>query len=164
VGVILKGVSAVPWGKLHVASGTAEGVPNLLSPLAWGKESAAVAALEELQFSIFRDGLAVSEATEHVIPFLWEIAGVRRGVVCVEIIRLLDCILVSGSWGKAYADAPRRYEANYVDKVAWERNSHRRVCGGLDFVRTLRESGDEDVAQAAALLEEHIMTEIAAAD
>lgn len=161
MGVLLKRVSAVPWAQLHVASGTAQGVPGLLSTLAWGEESAATVALDELQSSICRDGLAVSEATEHVIPFLWEIVGVRRGVICAEIIRLLEIILLSDSWGRAYTAAPKKYEANYVDKVEWERNSHSRICDGLNVARMLRDSDEEDVAEPASLLEGHIMAEMA---
>ncbi|MFC8419987.1 hypothetical protein ACFUN7_03715 [Streptomyces sp. NPDC057236] len=149
MGRVLKRVARVPWAKLSDSQGSAQGIPALLSTLAWGDQESASAALDELSDRVCALGFVVSEATAHVVPFLVELADDSAGRHRADILALLAGIHAARQWESTAAAATGKDAEKYQEKVAWEAAGRSAVAAGLEVFRRLLDDPDPDVARAA---------------
>jgi hypothetical protein len=151
----LKNLDLVPWDDLRDSTGSAAGVPHLLSAIAQEDEVTALSALAELRRRVCQFGFVVEQATAATVPFLWELARLP-GVTCRrQVIELLTSIADARQWEDTAAAYPRllRHRDN---PVGWERRARQAVrdCGGQ--LRNLLTDEDTEVVRATAELASRI--------
>lgn len=149
MGRILKRLTAVRWGDLSHANGSAGDIPALLSRVAWGDEANARAALDELSDKICSLGFVVSEATPAVVPFLVELAGNPEVRCQVEVLELIASIYETTQWEEAAAAADPRYRSEFSEKVEWEASAKAVVLAHRRAFEVLSLDSDRGIVDVA---------------
>ncbi|WP_053647602.1 MULTISPECIES: hypothetical protein [unclassified Streptomyces] len=155
MGSLLRGVSGVRWGELRYATGAAAGgVPPLLSRIAYGDESTARIAVDDLGDAICALGFVVGEATAPTVPFLLELAGSPHVACKAELLDLLGNICRADQWHSAAAATRGREDhADYRRQTGWETAARAAVHAGRPAVEGLASSvRPEEAAPARKLL------------
>ncbi|MFC8585209.1 hypothetical protein ACFUGD_11755 [Streptomyces sp. NPDC057217] len=155
MGSLLRGVSRVRWGELRDATGAAaDGVPPLLSRIAYGDESAARVAVDDLGDALCALGFVVGEATAPAVPFLLELAGSLHVSCKAELLDLLGSICRADQWhSAAAATRGRKNDADYRRQAGWETAARAAVHAGRPTVEGLASSvRPEEVTPARKLL------------
>lgn len=122
MGSLLRSVSGVRWAELRDATGAAaDGIPLLLSRIAYGDEDTARIAIDGLGDAICALGFVVGEATAPTVPFLLELAGSPHVACRAEVLSLLGRICRTAQWhSAAAATQDRRHDASYRQQTGWE--------------------------------------------
>ncbi|MGW2108012.1 hypothetical protein [Streptomyces sp. NPDC001948] len=148
----LKRLSAVRWGELSDATGSAVELPALLSKLAWADEGDARDAIDELADRVCVLGFVLAEATASVIPFLIELAAIPEGNCRIEILELISAVNSTRQWADAAAAAAPQHRSSYEEKVSWEENSRAAVAASRGIIEELTQDPDVSVAAIARQL------------
>ncbi|MEV7020600.1 hypothetical protein [Kitasatospora sp. NPDC093558] len=148
----LKRLSAVRWGELSDATGSAVEIPALLAKLAWAGENDARDAIDELADRVCALGFVLAEATASVIPFLMELAEIPDVNCRVEILRLVAAVNSARQWADAAAAAAPQYRSFYEEKVSWEKKSRAAVAASREIIESLTQDSDIAVAAVARQL------------
>ncbi|MGW5803698.1 hypothetical protein, partial [Streptomyces bacillaris] len=136
MGSPLRSVSGVGWGELRDATGAAaDGIPALLSRIAYGDETTARIAIDDLGDAICALGFVVGEATVPTVPFLLELVGSPHTACKAELLDLLGSICRTDQWHAAAATTQdRRYDASYQRQLGWEAASRAAVHAGRSAI------------------------------
>lgn len=148
----LKRLSAVRWGELSDATGSAVELPALLSKLAWAGEDDARDAIDELADRVCALGFVLTEATASVIPFLMELARLPEVNCRIEILELIAAVNSTRQWADAAAAAAPQYRSSYEEKVSWEENSRAAVAASKGIIESITQDSDAAVAAVARQL------------
>lgn len=141
----------VPWPEIKDSTGSAAGIPGLLTTLARGDADSACLALGQLRRRICQFGFVVEEATAATVPFLWELVRLPQVTCRAGILRLLKSIADARQWETTAVAYPKllHHPDNYV---AWERAARRAVRAQRDVLRQLLAEPDTDVVSATTEL------------
>ncbi|MEU6941966.1 hypothetical protein ABZ943_35600 [Streptomyces rubiginosohelvolus] len=142
MGSPLRSVSGVGWGELRDATGAAaDGIPALLSRIAYGDETTARIAIDDLGDAICALGFVVGEATVPTVPFLLELVGSPHTACKAELLDLLGSICRTDQWHAAAATTQdRRYDASYQRQLGWEAASRAAVHAGRSAIEDVASS------------------------
>lgn len=154
MGSPLRGVSAVRWRELRDARGApADGIPPLLSRVAYGGEDTARQAIDELGDMVCALGFVVGEATAEAVPFLVELAGAPHVPCTAELLHLLESVCRADAWHASAAAAGGRQGTASGERPGWEAASLAAVRAGRPVVEALAGSvRPEESGAARALL------------
>lgn len=138
MGALLKNLSRVPWGDLLDArQRPASGIPPLLSRVAYGDGSTALAAVDELGEALCSLGFVVGEATAPAVPFLLDLLGAPHVRHRAAIAQLLEDIHGADQWHASAAAAGGRGDPVLRERAAWEAASRAAVRAGRPTVEAL---------------------------
>ncbi|MFJ4686567.1 hypothetical protein [Streptomyces sp. NPDC088789] len=147
----LSSMGEVPWGTIKDSTGSAAGVPTLLTRVAWGNPDTAGAALDELRDRVCQYGFVVHQATAVVVPYLWELAQLPHVTCRPQIIRLLAAVAAARQWETTAAAYPKLLN-HRENHVAWERSARQAVRARRGGVRALLGERDPEITRAAVEL------------
>lgn len=149
----LKDLGHVPWPEIKDSTGSAAGIPFLLTTLARGDADSADSALGQLRRRICQFGFVVDQATAATVPFLWELVRLPQVTCRADILRLLKSIADTRQWETTAAVYPKllHHPDNYV---AWERAARHAVQAQRDVLRHLLAEPDTDLVRATTELAE----------
>ncbi|KQX56105.1 hypothetical protein ASE09_25785 [Streptomyces sp. Root66D1] len=156
MGSLLRSVSGVRWGELRDATGAAaDGIPPLLSRIAYGDEDTARIAIDDLGDVICTLGFVVGEATAPTVPFLLELVGSPHVARKAELLDLLGSICRTDQWHSAAAATQgRKHDASYRQQTGWEAASRTAVYAGRSVIVGAASSvRPEEAAPARKLLQ-----------
>ncbi|MEW2048210.1 hypothetical protein OHS71_05145 [Streptomyces sp. NBC_00377] len=147
----LKDLAHVPWPEIKDSTGSAAGIPFLLTTLARGDAESAESALGQLRRRICQFGFVVDQATAATVPFLWELVRLPQVTCRADILRLLKSIADTRQWEITAAAYPKllHHPDNYV---AWERAAHHAVHAQRDVLRQLLAERDAEIVRATTEL------------
>ncbi|MGW0869467.1 hypothetical protein ACWD3Z_03140 [Streptomyces sp. NPDC002740] len=147
----LKDLGHVPWPEIKDSTGSAAGIPFLLTTLARGDADSAGSALGQLRRRICQFGFVVDEATAATVPFLWELVRLPQVTCRAEILRLLKSIADTRQWETTAVAYPKllHHPDNYV---AWERAARHAVHAQRDVLRQLLAERDTEIVRATTEL------------
>ncbi|MER5736739.1 hypothetical protein ABT117_13810 [Streptomyces sp. NPDC002262] len=136
MGKPLRSVSGVRWGELRDATGAAaDGIPPLLSRIAYGDGETARIAVEDLGDAVCALGFVVGEATAPTVPFLLELVGARHVACKAELLELLGNICRTDQWhSAAAATRGRENDARHRRQTGWEAASRAAVHAGRPVI------------------------------
>lgn len=147
----LKDLGHVPWPEIKDSTGSAAGIPFLLTTVARGDADSAGSALGQLRRRICQFGFVVDEATAATVPFLWELVRLPQVTCRAEILRLLKSIADTRQWETTAAAYPKllHHPDNYV---GWERAARHAVHAQRDVLRQLLAEPDTEIVRATTEL------------
>ncbi|MDR6978058.1 hypothetical protein J2X68_004782 [Streptomyces sp. 3330] len=147
----LQDLGHVPWPEIKDSTGSAAGIPFLLTTLARGDAESAGSALGQLRRRICQFGFVVDQATAATVPFLWELVRLPQVTCRAEILRLLKSIADARQWETTAAAYPKllHHPDNYV---AWERAARHAVHAQRDVLPHLLAERDTDIVRATTEL------------
>lgn len=137
---MLEGLSAIDWGKLHHAYGTAEDVPDQLRALISADAKKRDDALHELFGNIHHQS-TIYEATAYAVPFLWEILARSASCDRTGIVSLIGAIANGGGYHRANPTPQEK---------AWIAESRAAVRKGLGIAETHLASKDVELRMLCA--------------
>ncbi|WP_234436849.1 hypothetical protein [Streptomyces maremycinicus] len=145
----LEDLGHIPWPEIKDSTGSAAGIPLLLTTLARGDADSADSALGQLRRRICQFGFVVDEATAATVPFLWELVRLPQVTCRAEILRLLKSIADTRQWETTAVAYPKllHHPDNYV---AWERAARHAVRAQRDVLRHLLAEQDTDIVRATS--------------
>ncbi|WP_416982088.1 hypothetical protein [Streptomyces sp. T028] len=143
----LKDLGHVPWPEIQDTTGSAAGIPALLTTVARGDAETAGSALGQLRRRICRYGFVVDQATAATVPFLWELARLPQVTCRVAILRLLKSIADARQWETTAAAYPKltRHPDN---RVAWEREARHAVRAQRGLLQDVLADRDSEIVEA----------------
>ncbi|MFI7498427.1 hypothetical protein ACIBVL_07870 [Streptomyces sp. NPDC049687] len=143
----LKDLGQVPWPEIQDTTGSAAGIPALLTTVARGDADTAETALGQLRRRICRYGFVVDQATAATVPFLWELVRLPQVTCRVEILRLLKSIADTRQWETTAAAYPKllRHPDNHL---AWERQARHAVRAQRGLLQDLLRERDTEIVEA----------------
>ncbi|WP_328940349.1 hypothetical protein OG259_00645 [Streptomyces sp. NBC_00250] len=156
MGSLLRSVSGIRWGELRDATGAAaDGIPPLLSRIAYGDEATARIAIDDLGDAICALGFVVGEATAPTVPFLLELAGSPHVACKAELLDLLGSIYQTDPWHSAAGAAQvRDHDAGRQRQSGWEAAARTAVYAGRSIIEGVASSvRPEDATPARKLLQ-----------
>ncbi|MFF8618865.1 hypothetical protein [Streptomyces sp. NPDC015350] len=156
MGSLLRGVSGVRWGELRDATGAgADGIPPLLSRIAYGDEDTARIAIDDLGDAVCALGFVVGEATAPTVPFLLELAGSPHVACKAGLLDLLGSICRTDQWhSAAAATRGRKHDVGYQRQTGWEAASRAAVHAGRSVIEGVASSvRPEEATPARKLLQ-----------
>ncbi|MER6787627.1 hypothetical protein ABT330_23905 [Streptomyces sp. NPDC000658] len=141
----------VPWPEIKDSTGSAAGIPVLLTTLARGDADSADSAFGQLRRRICQFGFVVEEATAATVPFLWELVRLPQVTCRAKILRLLKSIADARQWETTAVAYPKllHHPDNYV---AWERAARHAVRAQRDVLPQLLAEPDTEIKRATTEL------------
>ncbi|MFJ2900718.1 hypothetical protein ACIO87_38450 [Streptomyces sp. NPDC087218] len=154
MGSLLRSVSGVRWGELRDATGAgADGIPPLLSRIAYGDEGTVRIAIDDLGDAICALGFVVGEATAPTVPFLLELAGSPQVACKAELLDLLGSICRTDQWHSAAASTQdRKHDTSYQQQTGWEAAARAAVYAGRSAIEGVASSVRPEEAMPARKL------------
>ncbi|MEV6869059.1 hypothetical protein AB0M44_49890, partial [Streptosporangium subroseum] len=151
LGVKERKFGAVDWTSLRHAGGSALDIPGLLQRIT--EDEDATEAIFQLGLRICHQGVAISEATSRVVPFLIKIAQSDGSPTRTKLLELVQKISgASNAWCAAARNAPPQYRGNYSEKIAWEEAVDQSFVESLPGLAKLAASRDHEIARMAGAL------------
>ncbi|MFF4585150.1 hypothetical protein [Streptomyces sp. NPDC001388] len=143
----LKDLGHVPWPEIQDTTGSAAGIPALLTTVALGDADTAATALGQLRRRICRYGFVVDQATAATVPFLWELVRLPQVTCRADILRLLKSIADARQWETTAEAYPKllRHPGNHV---TWEREARRAVRAQRGLLQDVLRDRDSEIAAA----------------
>ncbi|MER5428270.1 hypothetical protein [Streptomyces sp. NPDC002588] len=143
----LKDLGHVPWPEIQDTTGSAAGIPALLTAVARGDAETADTALGQLRRRICQFGFVVDQATAATVPFLWELVRLPQVTCRADILRLLKSIADARQWETTATAYPKllRHPGNHV---AWEREARHAVRAQRAVLQDLLTDRDTEIAEA----------------
>lgn len=147
----LAALNQVPWHLIQDSTGSAAGIPPLLSDIASGDADTAGRALEDLRERICQYGFVVEQATAATVPFLWELAQLSEVTCRPQIIQLLKNIADARQWENIATAYPKLLN-HRENHVVWERKARQAVRARRGALKRLMNESDTEIARATTEL------------